>query len=413
MLLVCAGIPAWSLELWHDPDTGRYGELQTTLKLTGHGDYNPDDAWLFPKRYRLTGLARARLDLTMRLSDSVTAEVAYEHRARHNTPGGAAGMGGDALAAFAPAPWRIATLDWQLARDRERFAWRHEIDRARVQIRRDWGTITAGRQAIGFGRGMIFSAVDVFAPFSPVEVDREWRRGVDALRIEYQTTALSSLEMVAVFGNRWDASALLARFRGYVGEIDGEIIVGKRGRDAMFALVMSAVVGDAAVHGELAFFHTPERRADAGLFGGKRVTEKLVLGASHTFDVGRGLTVLGEYHYSGFGLKNAGDATRRFRDRQFVERYMRGDSQILGQHGMALQASYPITDTVTGGFLLLGSLRDGSGLASPSLTWIASQTTTMAFHAFVPWGASPRRGRLRSEYGASPRSVLAQVSLYF
>ncbi len=406
-------VPARPIDLWYDQDTGRYGMLSTTLKLTGLGAYNPDDPRLFPKRHALTGLTRLRFDLDMAIADDVSAEIAYEHRAQRATHGAGAGVGGDVLTTFAPAPWRAASLDWQMSRDRDVFAWRHEIDRARVQIRRDWGAITAGRQAIGLGRGLIFSAVDVFSPFSPVEVDREWRRGVDAVRVEYQTSTLSSLEMLAVFGDRWDKSALLARYRGYMGEVDGEIIVGKRGRDAMAALVSSAVLGDSAVHGELAFFYTPERHPDGGWFGSDRLLTKAVLGVSHTFDVGQGLTLMGEYHYSGFGLDDVADATRRFRDPRFVERYMRGDSQILDRHGAALQALLPVSDTVTCGLLLLTSLQDGSGLASPSLTWTASETTTITVHGFAPWGASPRNGRLRSAYGASPRTLFAQASLYF
>jgi hypothetical protein len=52
---------------------------------------------------------------------------------------------------------------------------RHEIDRANAQVHLRRADLTIGRQAIGWGRGVMFTSVDLFAPFSPLEVDREWR----------------------------------------------------------------------------------------------------------------------------------------------------------------------------------------------------------------------------------------------
>ena len=411
--VLCCCLFASGVELWADEGSSRRADLRTTLKLTGFASANPDDPWLYPGRTSASALVRTRFGVDLVLSDTVTAEFAYEQYARRNSGGGGLGLGGNVLSQIGSVPWRIAPLNWQIVRDEDAFEWRHEIDRAQVTWQPPWGTVSLGRQAIGYGRGVLFSAVDVFSPFSPVEVDREWRRGVDAFRIEYRTTPLSSLEVTAVFGEGWDDSALLGRFRGYVGEIDGEIIIGKRGRDAMFAATFSSVLGDAAVHGEAAVFNTPEKQPEGGLFGKDDLVGKLVLGASYTFNIGNGLTLLGEYHYSGFGVKNARDVIKRALDSNLVERYLRGDSQILGQHAVALQMMYPLNNTLTGTFMILGSPVDGSGLASPTLVWAASQNTTLTLSAFVPWGATPKHGRLRSEYGSSPASIFGQVSIYF
>ncbi len=413
VLVFFAAMTVQALELWANPDTGQHVELNTTLKLTGLAAYTPNDNRLYPERRSASAMTRMRFDLDATLSEQISAEFAYEHRARRNTSAGVSTLGGSATTPFGRAPWRAAALDWRLADHEERLAWRHEIDRALISVRQDWGSIVVGRQAIGFGRGMLFSAVDVFAPFSPVEVDREWRRGVDALRVEYRTSPLTSLEVTAVFGDRWANSALLGRFRGYIGDIDGEVIVGKRGRDAMFAATMSTVVGGAATHGELAFFQTPEDQPDGGIFGKDDLVAKAVLGASYTLNVGNGLTLLSEYHYSGFGIKDPANAMRLFRDNDFVERYLRGDSQTLGRHTLAVQAAYPISNVLASSFLILESLTDGSGLASPGLMWTPTQTASITINAFMPWGARPRQGQLRSEYGASPWTLFTQLSLYF
>jgi len=414
-LLIAAllAFPSAAVELWSEEDGQRSVSLDSSLKATSLLSYAPDDPLLFPHRRSAVGLLRLRLGLNAQLHERAHAEIAYEHRARLASGSAGLGAGGGVLPSFAEAPYRLAQLDWQITDDGDRFSYRHEIDRALVAFHPPWGEVSLGRQAIGLGRGALFGAVDLFAPFSPAEVDRDWRRGVDALRVEYRTSDTSSIELIGAFGRSWDDSALLARARGYLGDVDGELILGKRARDAFLAGAMSAVVGDAEVHGELALFYTPEEQPDGGLFGEDRLVAKAVLGSSYTFDVGNGLTLLGEYHYSGFGVKDVSDGMLRFLDADFQERYVRGDTQILGRHALAATLSYPFNESWFGSLLVLQSPADGSGLVSPSLAWDISQSALLTISGFLPWGSSVHNGRVGSEYGAAPASLFLQLSVYF
>jgi hypothetical protein len=280
--------------------------------------------------------------------------------------------------------------------------------------------VTVGRQAIGLGRGVLFGAVDVFSPFTPLEVDREWRRGVDAIKIDTQLPGSDtwSLGLIAAFGDRaeWDESALVGRLRGYVGGFDAELILGKRGEDRMYAGVLSAPVGDAEIHGEVAFFDTPEHFEDGGLFGSDGEVAKAVIGFSYNFDVGNGLTVAAEYHFSGFGCESAADldsdsptfdaayATR------FLTRFQRGDMQIAGRRAVALSLRYNAERAFLPALLVMGSPDDGSGVISPSLVWDASESVVVSMSLFAPFGREPEADVDRSEYGGSPASVFLQVS---
>ena len=123
-----------------------------------------------------------------------------------------------------------------------------------------------------------------------------------------------------------------------------------------------------------------------------------------------GLTVLVEYHYSGFGVTDAEDVLAQ---PSFQERFLRGDTQILSRHAAAVQGTYPISADLTGAVLVLQSPTDGSGVGSPSLTWNASDSATVTAIGFVPWGAGPSGGNLRSHYGARPWSLFMQLALYF
>jgi hypothetical protein len=410
LLLLMARRGTLAVELWSDE--GRRGELAVAGKTTFLASDAPNDPLLFPDDHSETILARLRLGLEVTHSDWMDSELAYEQRARWFSGSTRLGAGGDFLPSEAQAPFRLTQLDWEIAAD-DSVSYRHEIDRGLVALHPEWGDVTIGRQAIGLGRGVLFGAVDVFNPFSPLEVDREWRRGVDALRAEYRLSATSSAECVGAFGETWEQSALLGRLRGYLGDVDGSLIVGKRGEDFMVGSAFSAVVGEAEVHGELAVFDTPEAQPDGTLWGGAHLATKAVIGSSYTFDVGDGLTLLGEYHYSDFGVEDAEDILIRLQDPDFQQRFLRGDTQILGRHAVAAQLSYPFSNAVNGSFLILTNPTDGSGVVSPSLRWDLDENVTLLGNVFVPWGDEPSAGQFRSEYGATPTSLFLQAAVYY
>jgi len=386
--------------------------INTAAKLSSFMSYASDDPILFSDQWSGIALFRFRLSFDTQFNDWINSEIAYEHRARVDTGDSGIGASAGILPSLVPAPYRISQLDWEIAESDTKFSYHHEIDRAVIAFHPQWGEVTFGRQAIGLGRGVIFSAVDIFSPFSPIEVDREWRRGVDAARLEYRISDTTSVELLGAFGETWDESAFLARARGYIGNMDGELIIGKRAEDMMYAGTMSTTIGDAEVHLELALFDTPEPLPDEGIFGSDHLVGKAVLGSSYTFDVGSGLTLLGEYHYSGFGVEDVTETTTLLVDPAYQERYLRGDTQILGQHALAFQLSY-IDDPLGYSLLFLQSPVDGSGLASPSLTWDVSENITFLLSAFIPWGSSSSNGQLNSEYGATPASLFMQLNLYY
>ncbi|UCF80048.1 MAG: hypothetical protein JSV08_05865 [Acidobacteriota bacterium] len=406
---------SFGIELWSNEETRNSLSLDASLKCTGLASRAPDDPIFSPERESRIGLLRFRLGLGARFAESANIMFAYEQRLRVSSRYAGAGMGAGVLPAEAKVPFRSRQLDWQIdASSDDTYTYRHEIDRAFLALHPSWGEFSIGRQAIGLGRGVLFSAVDVFSPFSPLEVDREWRRGVDAVRLEYRASGTASAEIIGAFGEHWDESALLGRVRGIFGNVDGELLFGKRARDRMYAGTLSAAVGDAEAHLELAVFDVPERHPDGGPFCDDRLVGKTVLGGSYTFGVGDGLTLLAEYHYSGFGSEDVEDASARLvMDPVFMKRYLRGDFQIFSQHAAALRASYMVSSTWTASLLVIGSPEDGSGVASPSLTWDVAENVSFVASAFVPWGAEPSGGRIESEYGGAPLSLFLQISVYF
>jgi hypothetical protein len=381
--------------------------FRTSVKASLLASRAPDDPELFPARDSATSFWRVRFEPTVHIGDTVTVAAAYEQRLRvfNQAP---ALSGGGILPGDTAAPFRIRQLDWGLS-EHSGLSWRHEIDRASVAWHLPAADITIGRQAVGWGRGVMFGAVDLFAPFSPLEADREWRRGVDAIRAEFPIAERSSVEGVAAFGEAFDDSAFAGRMRGYAGKVDMELVGGRRGRDLFAGATSSAAVGDAEIHGEAVVFRA---RDVSPAISTDRVVVKAVAGTSRRFGIGPGILVFAEYHYSGFGVRHPEDIVGRLADPLFLNRVLRGDTQILGRHAVGVNASSELLPELSLGGLWLQSLADGSGIVSPTSTISFGDKTSVILSVYLPYGRLPSGTILRSEYGASGVSAFVQLRIY-
>lgn len=382
---------------------------RSSFKTSALASRLPDDPVLYPDRHTAAGFWRLRFEPTVRVTDNATVEVAFEQRLRVlSSTSGAVGAG--VLPAGADPPFRVRPLDWQVASS-DRTQWRAEIDRAAFHARAGAAELVLGRQAIGWGRGVLFSAVDLFAPFTPLEADREWRRGVDAVRADVKLSDRASVDAVGAFGADVGHSVFAARLRGYAERADVELVGGRRARDLFGGLTSSAALGNAEVHAELAVFRTPAVPNSAG-YGSDRSVVKAVAGGSYRFALGNGVLVYGEYHYSGFGAPSADGILPLLADPAFGERYLRGDTQILGRHALAVLAFYELSPVVSYSVQWLQSPVDGSGVLVPSSTFTLSDRVSMLLSGYVPYGAKPVGPMLQSQFGASPLSALFQLRIY-
>lgn len=406
--------PARARDLYESDDGAYRLSLESALKGSWLLSVPPDDATL-EESTGGAAMFRLRFDVSARLSRYLSAEVAYEHRAVASS---ANGLGAGLFPSSADPPFRLAPIEDLVVNAPPGYVHRHELDRALVALHLPFLELTVGRQALGLGRGLLFSAIDVFSPFAPNEVDREWRRGVDAVHAELRIPDLSVIsgDVYAIFGRIDDTGlrsfSLLGRVRAIVGDLDAEVVAGSRDGEAMAGGSVSANVGDAEMHSEFALFGTDGRGVDGGFLGTRGVVAKGLLGASYTIDLWRGIRVAAEYHHSGFGLDNVGRDPSLLFDTDFQRRFLRGDSQILGRHVLAVVISSELSDEVSAGVSYLQGLTDGSGLVSTTFTWVASDTFTLVLNAIVPWGATPEGGLPRSEYGSSPFTLFLQARLY-
>ena len=400
------GANSFARTLWEDPiDANDTVSIHSTLNgtfLQSTSALQPSDSG-----NSSIGFGRLRVEPMYRVGDFVF-DGAYDNQLiEDNQPVSSLSL----LPNTSPVAFRINQVGGTVFKNNDSFDY-NELDRLFVTYQKEGTQITFGRQAIGWGRGTSFSAVDIFLPFTPFQFDREWKRGVDAILAEEKISEHVSAELVYAASPDWDGSALGGRFRGAFDKFDYELLVAKRAQDTMWAMTSSAPVAGAEVHAEFAVFDTPGDFPSAEFLGRSNLVPKSVLGVSNNFAVGNGITTSLEYHYSGFGASSAREFNEWIKIPSYQSRITRGDTQIYGNQALALSLGYLFNEKWQAGVENIFSLIDSSGACVPSVTWDFSDNSSFIATAFLPYGAAPSDYQLNSQFGSSAQIFIVQLRLY-
>ena len=115
---------------------------------------------------------------------------------------------------------RLMDLTWEIE-DGDRHRSFHRLDRLALKLRRDDWAVTVGREAVSWGAGLVFRPMDLFNPFAPTAVDRDYKAGDDLLLIERLFSDGSDLQVLAV-GRRDETGD----FTGQAGSLAGKVLIG-------------------------------------------------------------------------------------------------------------------------------------------------------------------------------------------
>jgi hypothetical protein len=267
--------------------------------------------------------------------------------------------------------------------------------------------VTAGRQAISWATTLLFTPADPFAPFDPAEPFREYRAGVDALRLHAFPGTFTEIDVVVRPADTPEGTTLTALGRVFTvvgrGEISGW--AGVLHDEPTVSAATTWTVGGTALRLETVVTRDP-RDAE-----GNDPVARLAIGADRSFAAwGRDLYVALEYQRDGYG---ASGATGLLAVATSIP-YARGEMQALGRDELAAQLRWQAHPLVSLELLVLGNPGDGSALLSPALSWSASDEATVRAGLFAGLGADrASTGLPGSEYGPTPTFLYLSGSIYF
>ena len=374
------------------------GQLEVSAYVLGVGAYQGNSAL---GASGSTTLARTRL-MPVLTSGGLTLDIAYEHVLSQTpsstgfsitAPGGSAARTGDWLG-----------LDWDL-HSGSNTKWRHRLDRISLGFSGGPLEVIIGRQAVSWATTLILTPADPFAPFNPSDPFREYRGGIDALRVRVFTGPFTEIEAVVrptetAFGTTVTALGRVQTSKGGWAFGTWAGILHDQPAGALFA---TGALKATAIRAELAIREHPNAE----------VTMRGAIGLDRFFTPGgKNLYFAVELQYDGFGAQNTSKLLETINSKPFIQ----GDMQTIGQWTVASQLSYQVHPLVGVSGLTLVNARDRSVLVSPGLNWSATSSLTVTAAAFRGLGAelaSPGTLGLGSEYGFIPAIGYVSTSWFF
>jgi hypothetical protein len=282
-----------------------------------------------------------------------------------------------------------------------------EADRLNVRWERRPVRLVAGRQAITWGVNYFWPTLDLFAPFAPERIDREYKPGVDAVRA---TVALGTLSNVDVVGAALGTSverdgALAALARINVGPADVGFMLGHVHGDTVAGGFVTASVLGTGLRGEVAFTESGDA-ADAGIGRGEFWRAGVGLDRQLTETV----ALIAELAWNGFGTSRPADYPRIAR----ADRVRRGEVNALGRAYAGASLTWQAHPLLALVGTILVNLGDGSALLLPHGEWSLSDNASVVFGGVFGAGAGLRDdGAPGSEYGSAGQTVYGAIKLYF
>lgn len=271
-----------------------------------------------------------------------------------------------------------------------------QVDRLNLQWSSGAMDTTLGRQALGFGRILIYSPLDVIAPFAPDAIDTEVRRGVDALHTIYNYGLDGQLGAVAVWGEKARYDSYLATWSDNRSGLDLLMIGGRLRGHNMFGAGVAGSLGTLGLKGEFSLHKGRDTEKPGGDL--HDVYALAAIESWYRFD--NGISLIFQYLYNGPGVNEPHDYPKVIDSPPLQE----GLTHLLGKHYLIAAPSYELHPLATVQGLLLYNLGDDSALIRPTLD--LSLSDNLFLQLFWTWyaGQEPRVTsslpvELRSEFG--------------
>lgn len=324
-----------------------------------------------------------------------------------------------------PTRTRYQALDatW-VQLEEEHITTESKLDRFNMKFSFEKVDLTVGRQAITFGKAYFWNPLDVFLPFEPQQVDRDYKPGVDALRIDIPFGNFSGFNLIGAWGpkvfpesdeNRtWDSSpygsALLARVYTTMMDWDFALQGGKIYGGYQIGGGAVGELGKLEARLETAYFEAVDSDPMPSPFQGDIFEDHLTLvaGIGHRFE--NSFVFELEYLNNGAGDPQNLEAS--------LFRFLLGSSLHMGKHLMGVLLKYDILPIFTSQLVWIYSISDQSSLVQPAFFLSLSDEAELFFGATISEGERPSETNgpppgLGSEFGTYPDHYFIALKIYF
>ena len=275
-------------------------------------------------------------------------------------------------------------LTWTDANDDHLFY--HRIDRLVLTVQPEWGVFRIGRQALTWGNGLIFNPMDLFNPFEPTDILRDYKVGEDMVTADFTLGETGGLQLVYVPRRNptsddltWDQSSLGAKWHFALGTTELDVMAARNYEDDVIGLGSTGYLGDAAWRMDATWTFLDDQSRDDGFLS-------LVANIDYSWVWFRkNMYGLLEFYFNGLGADDYGQA---YSNPDILIRLIRGEMFTIGRTYLAGEVQMELHPLFSIYLSVINNMADPSGLWQPRAVWDMTGDLQMTFGGSVYYGAS-------------------------
>ena len=285
---------------------------------------------------------------------------------------------------------RLFRLTHKLTEE-ENYLVYHRLDRLNLTCTLDWVTMRFGRQALTWGDGMLFNPMDLFNPFAPTSVQRDYKIGDDMILLQFPT---GEAEIQLLYLPRRDPdtedlqddqSSYALKYHTPSASFELDLMAARHYDDDIVGLGATGYLYDAAWRINATYTRISEE-------SGQDDFMQIVTHMDYAWMwAGKNVYGLLEFYYNGLGRN--GDYDHITTDSSLIKRLERGELYTIGRYYLAGQVRIELHPLVKLDTMVIINVYDSSGVLQPQVLW----DVTSAIQVIV--GAQGNWGHGDSEYG--------------
>lgn len=297
----------------------------------------------------------------------------------------------------------------------------YEIDRLYYKQQIDRFALSVGRQAIDWGSGRFWQPMNVFGAFSPIDLDTDYKTGIDSIYAQYFPTPFSSFSFAYVFSTqdklsnnqKLDKHNVALRYRTQIAD-NSELAL-------LYADILERSILAASFESdwqglgwriEAAHYDDQERdnlNQETSLWF-------WIAGIDYQFSNGSLLSF--EWYQNDFGISDAQDIDASLIDVNSFN--TRPAQQQLGKQALGVSLAHDISPLLNLQYTgLIGTLKNNqdrqySILHQVNLQYSLSNNSDLLFSVLTAQGKEKKdQLDIQSDYGHIPSQATLRLRVYF
>jgi hypothetical protein len=261
----------------------------------------------------------------------------------------------------------------------------HRLDRLNLTYTPDWGTLRIGRQALTWGDGFIFNPMDLFNPFPPTTILRDYKVGDDMAFLQLPA-GMGDLQLLYVPRRdladghvEGDQSSYAGKFHlTTAGPLEMNFMAARHYGDDVFGLGAVGVLGGAAWRTDAVYTLLTSEDAQHGFL-------QLTANLDYAWQWrGRNFYGFIEFYYDELGRTER--YAQALNDVPLRRRLERGELFTLGKTYLAGQLEIELHPLVHAYWTAIVNLSDPSSILQPRLVWDVTSNVQLIAGAALHWG---------------------------